>query len=283
MPQVTVHDFRVTDRILAETEPDAADIVYLGARGMTAFPFVVSRKISGPGGVYIDALDVVDADGTTLGTWERQFELDGESKPRTILTELRDVVFHHPGTYQLQYSIYDDVIATFPFVVVEQVSPGAGIVPGPLDQALNKSTIVWLSLGTKIEVAPEKSGQPIKQPRYNAGTEHPVWYGYENGRIYVLTGPGEQQIPGLIEASVVRLIARSKDKRSLLADVECSVEKLPKDATWTQVATDVLTGRRLNLRDGEGAVKRWMETCEILALSPLPPATPDDLPEGVTA
>ena len=133
MPNVTVHDFRVLDRVLAETDANAGDVVFLGARGDIAYPFLVIRRISGPGGVYIDALDIIDADGKTLGSWERQFELDGESKPRVIETELRDVRFPEPGTYHLQYSIFDDVIASFPFKVVQQESPTEGIVPGPLD------------------------------------------------------------------------------------------------------------------------------------------------------
>jgi hypothetical protein len=282
VPQVNIHDFRVTDRILAETEPDAADLVFIPARGTAAFPFVVLRKISGPGGVYIDAIDVIDADGTNLGTWERQFELDGASKPRTIITELRNIVFEHPGTYTVQYSIYDDVIASFPFNVVEGAAssatpaPGAGIVAGPLDQALSRSTIVWLSLTEPPQVDPHGSGQPVKQPRYNSGSEFPVWYGYENGRVFVLTGPGEQEIPGLDESSRIHLIARSKDKRSKIGEADASVVRLPKDTEWDRIASDLLVGRRLNLRDGDAAVKRWRETSEIYALTPLPPATPEE-------
>src|SRR5258706_5822314 len=108
MPDVTIHDFRVTDRVLAETEPDAADVVFLGPGGDVAFPFVAARKLSGPGGTYIDAVEIVDADGRSLGVWEQRFELDGESKPRNLLTEFRAVPFPAPGTYSAQYSIYDD-------------------------------------------------------------------------------------------------------------------------------------------------------------------------------
>ena len=283
MPNVTVHDFRVLDRVLAETEPDAGDVVFLSTSGGSAYPFVVSRKISGPGGVYIDALDVIDADGATLGTWERQFELDGESKPRTITTELREVRFGAPGTYTLQYSIYDDVIGHFAFTVVDQPAPGEGIVFGPLDASLSKSTIAWLSFGDEIVPDPEGTGQPVDVPRYIAGKEWPVWYGYENGRVFVLIGEKEQQIPGLLESQSVRLIARSKDKRSKVADVECGTEKLPKDAEWDRIATDLLLGRRLNLRDGEAAVKRWKDTCEIVALTPLAPPAPEERMEVVTS
>lgn len=253
---VKIQDFRVIDRVLAETEPDASDVVFVGATGKTAFPFVVIRQLAGPGGVYIDACDVVDADGRSLGVWEKTFELDGESKPLTLVTEIRDVTFPGPGTYTLQYWIFDDAVGGFPFQVVQSDAPAAGIVPGPLDAALSKSTIVWLTV-----------------PDHD---EKPVWYGYEDGRIYVLAGgEGEQQLPGLLEARSVSLAARSKDKRSLVAEAECVVEVLAKNAEWDRVARDLLLGRRLNLRDGDKAVDRWKESCEIVSLTPLPPEAPE--------
>jgi hypothetical protein len=272
MPDVKIHDFRVVDRVLGETEPDAGDIVYLGARGTIAYPFLAMRRLSGPGGVYIDAVDILDADGASLATLERRFELDGESKPREVVTEFRDVRFPQPGTYVAQYSIYDDVVANFPFTVLQDDSPATGIVPGPLDAALGKSTILWLSLGDPSAPGPSETGRPTKQPKYSAGREFAVWYGYEEGRIYVLTGEGEQPVPGLLGAPSVRVVARSKDRQSLVADVECSVEILAKDARWDAIARDLLVGRRLNLRDGDGAIDRWRKTCEIAMLVPLPPA-----------
>ena len=274
MADVNVHDFRILDRILAETDPNASDVVYLGARGNVAYPFLVIRRLTGPGGVYIDALEIIDADGKTLGNWERQFELDGESKPRVIDSELRDVRFPAPGTYSLQYPIFDDIVATFSFQVLQQESPTEGIVPGPLDAALSKSTIAWLSFAEPLERDPQRPAAPVKVPRYEAHTEWPIWYGYEDGRVYVLVGPGEQQVPGLTEAASVHLIARSKEKRSEVADVECTVETLPKDARWDEIARDLLVGRRLNLKDGDAAVNRWKKECEIVVLTPLPPAAP---------
>src|SRR5438128_916227 len=46
VPSVTIHDFRVTDAVLAQTDPDAGDVVYLGPAGGAAFPFVVWRRLS---------------------------------------------------------------------------------------------------------------------------------------------------------------------------------------------------------------------------------------------
>lgn len=271
MAEVTVHSFRVGDRVLVTTEADAGDVVFLGTAGRTAYPFIVQRTISGPGGTYVDACDVLDADGTSLALVERKFELDGHSKPRTVTTEFRSVAFASPGTYTLQYSVYDDVVGNFTFKVVQQDSPSTGIVPGPLDASLAKSTIAWIRMPRQVEQVARKkrSGPP---PDYMDGLTHPVWYGYQDGRVYVLVGEAEQQVPGLTEASSVTLIARSKDKRSQVAEVECGVEILPKDGAWKALARDLLMGRRLNLPDGDAAIDRWFTTCEIVTLTPLPPA-----------
>lgn len=272
MAQVTIHSFRVGDRVLVETEPDAGDVVFLGAAGTTAYPFVVARTISGPGGTYVDACDVIDADGASLGMIERKYELDGHSKPRELVTEFRGVAFPSPGTYTLQYSVYDDVVGNFAFRVVRQDSPATGIVPGPLDAALSKSTICWIRM-PRTEPKIEKKKRSGPPPEYMSGLTHAVWYGYENGRIYVLVGEGEQQVPGLATASSVTLIARSKAKQSEVAEVECGVEVLPKDAAWRALAQDLLVGRRLNLTDGDAAIDRWFKTCEIVTLTPLTPPT----------
>jgi len=264
VPQVKIHDFRITDRVLAETDLDAPDVVYLGAVGSTAAPFVVSRKLGGPGGIYIDACTVVDADGSTLGSWERRFELDGESKPLTVTTEIRAMRFPGPGTYTLRYSIYDDLVGTFPFTVAQSAAPAEGIVPGPLDASLKKSTIVWLRV--RDVATPAGAHAP-----YEGGRDFPVWYAYDEGKIYVLVGEGEQQVRGLTEAGTVRLIARSKDKRSQVADIECECDVLDKDAQWERIASELLVGRRLNVTDPNGAVARWKGTCEIVCLTPVPP------------
>jgi hypothetical protein len=269
---VTIRDFRITDRVLAESDPDAGDVVFLGSHGDVAAPFVCERKLTGPGGHYLDAVEVVDADGKSIVLKETRFELEGESLETRITTELRGVRFPTPGTYLLQYWVFDEVIGSFPFQVLQQAGAGAGIVDGALDAALKKGTIAWLSMADD-DRDPADTGEPVKQPRYNAGHEFPVWFGYEDGQIYVLTGEGEQQIPGLTEADSVRLIARSKDKRSRVADQPCSVAVLPKDAAWEQVARDLLIGRRLNLQGGEAAVDRWKKDCEIVVLTPVPHAS----------
>jgi len=86
----------------------------------------------------------------------------------------------------------------------------------------------------------------------------------------VLTGPGEQDLPGLSGSSRhIRLITRSKDVQSRVGDVICVSQTLAKDKAWDTIAKDVLLGRRLNLTDGEAAVERWKRDCEIVMLTPV--------------
>lgn len=274
MPRAVIHDFRVTDRVLAETDPEAGDVVFAGPRGTVTFPFVVLRRLSGPGGLYIDACEIVDPQGEVvasrtwrgkvvstvetriLAAWEKKFELDGESIPSDIVDEVRGLRFPRPGEYSLRYSIYDDHVADIPFTVLAQEPPYAA-VPGPLDAALSKSTICWVSV-------PHPDGPLTK----------PVWYGYQDGKVYVLVGPDEQDVPGLTETTRATVSARSKEKQSLVSETECLCWVLDKDPAWDALTRDVLIGRRLNLHDGEKALDRWRQTCEIVALTPIPPPLP---------
>lgn len=252
-PKLTIHDFRVTDSVLAQTDPNAGDVVFLGAGGGAAAPFVVLRKLSGPGGGYVDAWEFVSPNGDVMGPWERSFEIEGESWTQDQIDEMRGIVFDSAGKYLCRYYEFDTKVLEVPFEVVAEDAPYGIVVPGPIDQALSKSTVTWLGV-------PQPDGTTA-----NAA----VWYGYENGRIYVLVGPGEQPVPGIDKAGQVRLIARSKDVQSRIGEVDCTVEVLLKGPEWDRIARDVLVGRRLNLRDGEGALTRWRETCEIYVLTPV--------------
>jgi hypothetical protein len=254
VPTITIHDFRVTDSILARTDAEAGDVVYLGPSGGAAFPFAIWRRLSAPGGVYMDASEIIAPDGDIVNMIERKYELEGESIIQDVVDEIHDAHFPGPGDYTLRYYVYDDKLVDIPFQVVQSDPPHGAVVPGPVDAALSKSTILWLSYHDDRRAEITKA----------------VWYGYDQGRIYILTGEGEQQLPGFVgESKHVRVIARSKDVQSRVGDVTCVTQVLEKNAEWERIARDVLLGRRLNLPDGEKAIDRWKASGEIVQLTPI--------------
>jgi hypothetical protein len=253
--KIRVHDFRVVDQVLFDSDPDAGNIVYVGTTGSVAYPFTVARRVSGPSGWYVDTCRIMAAGRFQVAEWDHTFELEGESVDTWIVDTKRHLVLPGQGEYTLQYFVFGEKVVDIDFTVQAGDPPYAGIVPGPVDAALAKGTIAW------IAVRDAKGRETTK----------PVWYGYERGLVYVLVGPGEQEIPGVTETTNVRLLVRSKEKQSLVGEMDCSVRKLPKGAEWDQIARDVLVGRRLNLTDGDRAVDRWRTTCEIVVLTPIPP------------
>jgi hypothetical protein len=107
-----------------------------------------------------------------------------------------------------------------------------------IDEAMKKSGIVWLDTG---------SGQ----------TAQAAWYVWLEGAAYVLTGSGEQPDPGLADAAAVRVVARSKETRSLLVEWAGSATPVaPADENWDTV-TAALAKARLNLPDPASAPERW--------------------------
>jgi hypothetical protein len=122
-----------------------------------------------------------------------------------------------------------------------------------LDEALKKSTVVW------VEV-PGEGGTGERAV--------PVWYGTLDGRVYVLVGGSEQHVPGLAEATRAVLIARSKEQQSLVAEVEATVRVVPPEDPLFARVVPVLLPRRLNLRDGEAAADRWRKECTLVELTP---------------
>lgn len=99
----------------------------------------------------------------------------------------------------------------------------------------------------------------------------PVWHVWHDDAAYVLVGlPGsvEQPLPGAVEAPVVEVVVRSKDKGVRLVAWEAAVRRVePGDEEWRGVVP-LLLGKRLNLPDGEEAAVRWERECALLRLTP---------------
>jgi hypothetical protein len=228
----------------------------------TAQPFKVVREYQGPQGLYVERFTLSDAHGRLLAAPQPgRITLRGEAFEDRFISELRNVTIDDLGEHRLTFYIGDDEVGSVPvFIEPEGGGSARTAAEATFAAAVKKSTIIW------VTVPPRPTGR-----RRRMLPEHtqPVWFVAEGEKVYLLHGPGEQQVPGLGETPTVRLNARGKDTRSLVADVECEVEIVePDDERWAKIAQKAST-RRLNMSDaGDDTIARWREQCQMLELTP---------------
>ena len=130
-----------------------------------------------------------------------------------------------------------------------------------LAESLKRSALIWLVV---------------------AGRTHGRWHSWLDGRVYLLTGPGEQPDPGLVAGSTAQVVVRSKDDGRHLVTFDADVTRLlPADADWPAATAD-LAKQRLNLSDPAGAPVRWAAPeFALYRLTPRLPlvASPGSLPD----
>ncbi|CAN5888577.1 hypothetical protein BH23ACT10_BH23ACT10_04610 [soil metagenome] len=227
----------------------------------TARPFMVVREYQGPQGTYVESFVLTDPHGATLTTPSPgRITLRGEAFEDRFLSEIRNVTINQLGEHRLTFYIGDDEVGDVPvFVEPEGGGSARTAAEATFAAALKKSTIMW------VTVPPRPNGRRRIAPEHT----QPVWFVTEGDKIYLLHGPGEQQVPGLGETPTVRLNARGKDTRSLVADVVCDVEIVPPDDERWDKVTQKASTRRLNMSDaGDTTIERWRETCQLLELTP---------------
>lgn len=228
----------------------------------TARPFMVVREYQGPQGVYVERFTLRDARGRVLvEAPPGRITLRGEAFEDRFLSELRNVTIDDLGEHELTFFIGEDEVGRVPvFVEPEGGGSARTAAEATFAAAVKKSTIMW------VTVPERRNGR-----RRKVIAEHtqPVWFVADGDKVYLLHGPGEQQVPGLGQTETIRLNARSKDTRSLVANVVCEVEVVPTDdERWDKIAQKAST-RRLNMADaGDETIARWREHCQMLELTP---------------
>lgn len=129
-----------------------------------------------------------------------------------------------------------------------------------LGEAASKSSIMWIAVP--------------------GGGTHPVWFVWHDDgdprgagpSLYVVSGPGEQNLPSL--PPEVDVIFRSKDSGGrLLTTAAATREISPDDPEWG-AAAEVLRAERLNATSD--VVQRWRESATIHVLSPHGRPVPPD-------
>ena len=97
-----------------------------------------------------------------------------------------------------------------------------------------------------------------------------MWHVWRDA-AYVLTGPGEQDVPGLGDAPLVTVSVASKDTGGLLVRWAARVSRVePGSAEWSGIIGALLAGR-LNEPESPGApspAERWAQTGNVYRLTP---------------
>jgi hypothetical protein len=254
LTNIYVADAKLVAEGLAQPEDAMAVFVGRAGKGRVA-PFVVQRSYTGAGGWYREAMALLAPNGDVVWrSGEQAITLRGSSKIDTFTDEVHGVVVDSDDNHELALLVGGNEVGRVPLAVLDEDPPyTTGSDAAVLDEALKKSTVVW------IEV-PGDGG--------TGGRAVPAWYGTLDGRVYVLEGGSEQHIPGLAEADRVVLVARSKELQSLVAEVEASARVVPASDPLFGRVVPVLLPRRLNLRDGEQAAERWRKECTLVELTP---------------
>jgi hypothetical protein len=96
-----------------------------------------------------------------------------------------------------------------------------------------------------------------------------VWHEQDGaGSVYVVTGGGEQVLPGLADGIVVRVTVRSKDKGGRLVSWPGVVTRIaPGGEEWAAVIP-ALHAKRLNAHDGEAQPERWAANSAVFRIRP---------------
>jgi hypothetical protein len=117
-----------------------------------------------------------------------------------------------------------------------------------VEEATKKSALLWLTIGA----APARA----------------AWHVWVDGAAYVVSGGGEQPLPGIDTAEQALVTVRSKDKGVRLVSWVAHVQQVePGTEAWEAAARE-LQSKRLNAPDGEAAPQRWARESRITRLQP---------------
>ncbi|MEU7896558.1 hypothetical protein AB0B45_27335 [Nonomuraea sp. NPDC049152] len=115
---------------------------------------------------------------------------------------------------------------------------------GAIEEGAKKSGVLWVHLD---------------RPRL-------AWHIWHDGSIYLVTGGGEQNLPGLDQKDSVRVTLRSKDNGAELVVFDAAVEVV--DQARAAEAVAALAKERLNAPDAAGLIDRWADTSTVVRLTP---------------
>ena len=118
-----------------------------------------------------------------------------------------------------------------------------------VDEAAKKAGIAWVSI--------------------DGGPAFAVWCLTIDGAICVVTGPGEQDLPGIEVASTVFVTLRG-DHGGAIVSYPVTVERIKPESDRWEVIAPQMASKRLNASGtAEDLMARWAKECALWAMSAL--------------
>jgi hypothetical protein len=107
---------------------------------------------------------------------------------------------------------------------------------------------------------------------FGDGPAYCVWVLPLESRLYVISGPGEQSLPGLSEALLSGTSAVVKlrgDHGGTIVSFSAAVTEIRPNSTEWEAVTPQMASKRLNASgSAEDLIARWAATCVLVALIP---------------
>jgi hypothetical protein len=245
----------VVDRRLWEAQGEAAPpAVYTITLPGRALPFIVARYWKAPAGYATEWFELVAPSGKTAYRAEsRVRRFPGQMDLTQIADPVEDATFQEIGVYAASFLVEGEIQGQVEFQLLLQ-APTA--LPADLDDAVKKSDVIW--------VGEERNGRDRAVP---------VWFAYHQGRIYVIHSDdrdsGEQQIPGLPDASELVVVTRHKYRDTRAGRFHAAVRLIDATSAEFDGLAGILADRR---RDRHGApqdaIRKWKQSCVIAELTP---------------
>jgi hypothetical protein len=98
--------------------------------------------------------------------------------------------------------------------------------PALVAEAARKAAVLWVAVPGRVPA--------------------PAWPVWRDGATYLLTGPGEQTLPGLAGAAECEVIARSAETGGRIATWRATVTEVERDSEEWRRIVPALTAGRLN-------------------------------------
>ncbi len=138
---------------------------------------------------------------------------------------------------------------------MSETAPGPQPSPALIAEATKRAGLVWIAI----------PGQGRPRPAWHIWQANP-------GAAYLVTGPGEQPLPGLAEAARVTVTVASSQTGGRLVTWAADVSRVePGCGEWDEVIGPLVAGRlNATVPPGETSpAQRWARTGAVFRLTPV--------------